>query len=925
MADSKRQFEIDPSVFALFDEAVPVRSTAHERNGNLYWGRDLLDLWIWIISFLAFLTFLTFDFFVFGSGSRFSFRETMTWGPNEEKTRHFVAACFPVREPTMSSPSPSTTSSASTRKGSPLPIRTQRFTSPHFPSNSEPFVPIAPQIPTERDSSPSSAPETPDTLSPLESPNAQTVSYQHDNDEDNEFEIERQLPSPGNDNDSDSQSPSLSPPAPIGTRLASGPYQSEEIAPQSPSKLTRVKRKRSPSPETVSEHSPGGEKTRHLSSPLMLAQTSPVHLRRHKPRSIVHLRQRPFPCTMCSKVFRKREQITSHVKRMHPKLRLLKRPRVIPPIAEGECLRNAAALFAISSLRLMPIEDRVSERYITALHALDHLIRKRILPSAQYVDKIAHDLVINPSELRRVHALAIFARIAEQKLCEIERLRFRQILAGHRNQLRSGRDGAKMKDSAIQKSRRRKAHPLRGVSIRDARDTLASASWMPLSRNQQAFNVLNGDEIILRMREEGVYIDDVDLVPLNEDDVGVETEASRSETVEWLHAVRELPATERIPTDDLKAVARKVADFAAVLKQAPHLVRLDDADTLLQQDRHMRENEGDAFLRTEGESPSPISYYMALYRAESLKLQANQGTLNDLAGKKEKLRVVLGDMFKQSDIRLHPVVERLLLCTFSSVDELTENGCQLVQFGSLIGKQGRAKLLRCLQDMQIDALVATMKVPDRQMAANLVASFLSARKCLRASLPEVESSLRDTEEAKRVIMHLHGQQTENYNLAALDVQLPYVVGHVLTDEFGSITYACAASFTQVVGPCKGSKCPSGGSRHTLTLTPDERLAAYWALHEDHHRHDETSWARFEASWGLFRQVCQRTMVDDTIGVTIRLLDEQKQGAEVLDWLAAERTEKVCVQVGINADEALRLKSFASTFVPSTVTDADPSQ
>lgn len=40
-----------------------------------------------------------------------------------------------------------------------------------------------------------------------------------------------------------------------------------------------------------------------------------------KHRSTVHLRHKPFRCSICPKAFGKREHMTSHVKRVHHKLR----------------------------------------------------------------------------------------------------------------------------------------------------------------------------------------------------------------------------------------------------------------------------------------------------------------------------------------------------------------------------------------------------------------------------------------------------------------------------------------------------------------------------------------------------------------------------------------------------------------------------
>lgn len=595
-----------------------------------------------------------------------------------------------------------------------------------------------------------------------------------------------------------------------------------------------------------------------------------------------------------------------------------KRPRITPVVVEGHYLRNDASLAALSVLRAMPVEDRVAERYITAVHALDHLYRNR-RPLPKQIDQLAHDLVINAAELRRVYTLSVFARIAEQHPRQIERFWLRHILAGHRNPQRNRREIVKTKPNAdtTRKGRRWKSHPLKGASIREARDALASAAWEPLARSQQAYDLLNGDETVPSMREDGAYVDDTHLVPLDGEDARLEEEATQLESDEYLMALRELPDADRIPAEVLLAVAREVMGFARVLRETPHLGRPEDVfDSVQKSGRHENE-QALSSIRMDGNLPSQSAYRMTLYRVESVAWQACPSTAWKVAEAQAQMQAELRErVLKRTNVHIHPFVECLMLRTFSSIDEFSEDGSQLTHFGELLGAQKRSRILHALQGVQVEALLSMMKVPDQQIAARLVGNFRSARRSMRASLSELLWLYRDGVEANRVIQHLHGHQSDYFPLLAPYVRLPHLVGRVLHSELGNVELARAASFSRIVGPCRRTENDEGLRRNGMTLTPDERLGAYSALHAERGEHDQTSWARFEASWGLFRLVCERTRVEDVVGVTGRLLDEQKEGAKVLGLLAKETVEDVCVKIGINADEAVRLKTFACCFVPS---------
>lgn len=129
----------------------------------------------------------------------------------------------------------------------------------------------------------------------------------------------------------------------------------------------------------------------------------------------------------------------------------------------------------------MPVEYLVAERYITAVHALDLSYRNRP-PFPKQID-LAHDLVINGAELRRVYVLTVFVGLTKQRPCVIERFRLRQILAGHRDAQLSGREMAKRKPKTVatRKDRRLESRTPKA---------LASAAWEPLARSQEAFDLL---------------------------------------------------------------------------------------------------------------------------------------------------------------------------------------------------------------------------------------------------------------------------------------------------------------------------------------------------------------------------------------------------------------------------------------------------
>lgn len=579
-------------------------------------------------------------------------------------------------------------------------------------------------------------------------------------------------------------------------------------------------------------------------------------------------------------------------------------------------LSNVHPRVEMSSLRAIPVETRLAHRYITALHTLDSVYRNR-LPCAAYVEKVAHDMVIDSRELRRVHALAVIARLAERKPFEIKRFRFRQILAGHRDQHRITRSLAGSKESRLSGPRRRKGHPMRGESIRDARETLASAGWRYLHRKQRAFDVLNGTETIAQMKEDGVYIDDSEVLSVHEDDNYNDEEAARQKTNSWFSAIRELPDSEGVPDEEINRISRKVEGFAGRLRQVPSFAKLKEICTVLPDKRDSEAKVEQVSESSNFDCPSRLAFLIALYRAESLKLQASADYLHDSLHSQGKLRLEFRrEVLEKAGISLHLVVEKLLLCSFSSLSQLAEKGNRFVCLGKLISEQDRVRLSEAVRETQIDCLESQMKVRDRRIAVKLVESFLSAKRCLRASIAELRSLLGDEEYTNHVVECLHGNPFGIVNILADEGRPSVFVERAVVDHFGDLSQARAASFANVIGSwtaSSGSKCVV---EDKFSLTVDEKLAAYCKIHADRTKHDRNTWAEFEASWGLFRVICQRTTIADPVEATIRVLNEDKGGSGFLNWLSSESLEKICVRVGTNGDDAVTLRSFANAFVPS---------
>lgn len=592
----------------------------------------------------------------------------------------------------------------------------------------------------------------------------------------------------------------------------------------------------------------------------------------------------------------------------------LKRPRVLRTVTERERLRNMASRSALSSLRNISVEDRVTDRYIAALYALQE---KFYRPFASHVQSIAKRFVVNPRELQRVYALAVIAKLAEQKPRDIERFSFRKILDGHRRYRGSVVGRAKVNQSVL-KSRRRKIYRLKGVSIRDARETLSSASSISSNRNQQTFDVLNGEELIPLIREEAYYCDDANPFSPLDDDPAVRTGISGGLEDQCLAAVGELPFLESVPVNEVMRIAGKISAFAAVLQQAPHFVQTEKLADYLQKNHNLGNDEQNGGVAKELHGPSQLSYLTALYRLESLRIQAESGRRIPASHEGKFPFNRQDDLSGKLEIRFHPFVKRILSCLFSSVEELSENESQLSQFGCLIDSHKRSAIIRSSQAMQVNKLLAVMKAPDRHMATKLVQRFGSARRSIRTSSRDLEVLFGSKAEAKDVMTALHGHR-ENFSVRSHNPELSHVVAHVLENELNRDWVSHLASFSGVFGPTTASRPSDENFEGVFSLTPDERLSVYRAFHSDRDGRSPTSFAQFEASWGLFRQVCQRTSVGNTVAVTTTLLNEDKSGAEVLEWLAAESTEAVCLKAGISADDALRLQSYARTFVPSTPT------
>lgn len=580
-------------------------------------------------------------------------------------------------------------------------------------------------------------------------------------------------------------------------------------------------------------------------------------------------------------------------------------------------LSKAHSQAEMSSLRTIPVETRLAHRYITALHTLESLYRNR-LPCAAYVEKVAHDMVIDSRELRRVHALAVIARLAERKPFEIKRFRFRQILAGHRDQHRNTHGPAGSKESRLSGSRQRKGHPMRGVSVRDARETLASAGWRYLARKQQAFDILNGTETIAQMKEDGVYIDDSEVLSVHEDDNYNDEEAARRKTDSWLSAIQELPESEGVPDEEINRISRKVEGFAARLRQVPSFAKLKEIYTVLPDKRASEAKVEEVSESSNFDCPSRLAFLIALYRAESLKLQASGDYLHDFLYSQRKLRLDFRrEVLEKAGISLHLVVENLLLCSFSSLSQLAEKGNRFVCLGKLISEQQRVGLSEAIRETQIDYLESQMKVRDRGMAVKLVESFLSAKRCLRASVAELRSLLRDEEYTKHVVQCLHGKPFGIVETMGDEVSPSVFVERAVVEHFGDLSQARAASFAKVIGSWRASSGSKYVVEDKFSLTIDEKVTAYCKIHADRTKHDRNTWAQFEASWGLFSVICQRTTIADPVEATIRILNEDKEGSGFLNWLSSESLEKICVCVGTNGDDAVTLRNFANSFVPST--------
>lgn len=88
-----------------------------------------------------------------------------------------------------------------------------------------------------------------------------------------------------------------------------------------------------------------------------------------KHRSTVHLRHKPFRCSICPKAFGKREHMTSHVKRVHHKLRPFRCDVCDIRLASKYNLQGhlkTAAHAAAESLRRRALEARSGAAHMLA-------------------------------------------------------------------------------------------------------------------------------------------------------------------------------------------------------------------------------------------------------------------------------------------------------------------------------------------------------------------------------------------------------------------------------------------------------------------------------------------------------------------------------------------------------------------------------
>lgn len=511
---------------------------------------------------------------------------------------------------------------------------------------------------------------------------------------------------------------------------------------------------------------------------------------------------------------------------------------------------------------------------------------------------------------------------------------FRRIVSGHVTEPSLHAAPYKTHADLVSKLAHRfaNASPMKGATVREARDALSAAAWSGMARRHAVMRMLRGRERVGVIREEGKY---------------VECEGSGNEEEEeccaqYLGIVRELPDTEAIPKDVLDEIARKVEDFATVLRRAPCTQRVEDAFEVVRKSRRFEWERGGKTLmrryRVGGmwlmngygrneygvwnlpDGPSRVAYRMALYRTEAMKWMADFMVSRDLAVEKAQFRRVLREeMFSKAGVSVHPFVERLLLGMFSSIEDVAEDLSRLGYFRELVGMEGRMKILKVVAEMQITALLGMMVCKDPKVARELICRFRSARQVARCSLDDLEQAYGDYERAHQIIQLVHGYHRGYFAALMGRVKLPYLVGRMLHREVGDVCSYREAGFSTAMG--KSSRTHDADERLRkkcgLLLTEDERIAAYEALHANEKGHSSTAWERFKVSWGVFQLVCGFVGVRDAVDVTCRLLDEEKTGIGVLRKLKCESVERICTSVNeLCADDAVRLKTFASNFVES---------